>query len=68
MDALQRQQMALSARKRLEHSIAMARSAIAHIRSGDFGICRLCGEEIDEQWLRSSPSVMLCLDCQKSRE
>src|SRR5690606_35630115 len=67
VDALQRQQISQASRARIETSIASARSALARLRSGEFGICRVCGEEISSQRLRHSPSVSLCLECQRSQ-
>ena len=63
MDALQGQQMALEIeRRRLQRAVAIA-GALERIKSGDFGICFSCGEEIDPRRLAADPVITRCIGC-----
>ena len=68
LDALQQQQMALHARRRLETQLAQIRGALARVDEGTFGACALCGEEIRAERLSLVPETPFCVACQERLE
>ena len=64
MDALQQQQMALHARRRIEVRIARIDGALARVEAGTFGACAMCGDAVDPRRLESAPETPFCLACQ----
>ena len=68
MDALQQQQMALHARRRLELQLAQIRGAIARVDEGTFGACALCGTAITSGRLELVPETPFCVPCQERLE
>jgi DnaK suppressor protein len=68
MDALQQQQMALHARRRLETQLAQIRGALARVDEGAFGRCALCGEPVDARRLEMVPETPFCVGCQTQLE
>lgn len=67
VDALQQQHMALARRQQLELELQQARSAIARLESGEYGVCLRCGEPIAYARLSARPAATLCRDCQDAR-
>ena len=63
MDAMQGQQMALEANRRREHQLMRINGALRRIESGTFGLCGVCGDEIDQRRLWADPSATKCLSC-----
>jgi len=43
-------------------------AALAKIESGEYGLCDVCGEPINEARLEAVPTAAFCLRCQKSHE
>jgi len=43
--------------------IARIRAALGRIRTGDYGVCARCGEEIAEARLDAVPEAPLCAAC-----
>jgi len=43
--------------------LAQVTDALAKIRSGDFGICEECGEQIGRDRLLAYPHARKCIDC-----
>lgn len=41
-----------------------ANAALQRIRSGEYGYCIECGDEISAARLAAKPEVALCVDCQ----
>ncbi len=37
--------------------------ALAHLAAGKYGICNICGEDIDPDRLEFRPASILCVDC-----
>lgn len=68
MDALGAQAMSAAARRRRDEMLARARTALARIEAGDYGLCRECGEPIGPRRLDFDPTVTLCIDCARSAE
>ncbi len=63
MDALQQQQMALHARRRLEVQLSRVRGAIVRVEEGTFGACAMCGTAVDRRRLDLVPETPFCLPC-----
>lgn len=63
MDAMQQQEMALSAKRRYENLLNQIDQAFERLTKGDYGYCALCDEEISEKRLELNPVVLTCFDC-----
>jgi DnaK suppressor protein len=68
MDALQQQAMAQAAARLTAMEEQRIRTALDRIKSGDFGYCMNCDEEIFEGRLRVDPSVSTCIACAQATE
>jgi DnaK suppressor protein len=68
MDALQQQQMALHARRRLEIQLSQVRGALVRVNKGEFGLCALCKQDIPPQRLELTPEAPFCIACQEKIE
>lgn len=66
-DAMQQQQMALEARRRLELQRTQIETALQRIEDGKFGVCVLCKEPIAGQRLEIVPESPLCVPCLEKR-
>ncbi len=42
--------------------------ALQRLEEGTYGICKSCGEEIDEKRLAVMPFALLCINCQRNQE
>ncbi len=67
-DALQQQQMALHARRRLEIQLAQIRGALARAEEGTLGQCAMCQHAIAEARLEMAPELPFCVKCQDRLE
>jgi DnaK suppressor protein len=63
MDALQQQAMARATRQRSALELQRIEAALVRIRTGDFGYCLKCGEDIAEKRLKFDPGVLNCITC-----
>ncbi len=63
MDAMQVQEMALEQERRREIEIQKIDAALERIKSGDYGYCTHCGEDISPKRLEFDPAAPLCVDC-----
>ncbi|MGM0415925.1 MAG: TraR/DksA family transcriptional regulator [Thermodesulfobacteriota bacterium] len=68
MDAMQQQAMAHASARRSELEVQRIRTALQRIKSGDYGICSKCEEEIAEGRLSVDPATLLCIDCARAGE
>lgn len=66
MDALQQQQMALATEERRKTQLKRIDSALVRIKSGDYGYCVMCDEEIDEKRLEFDPAIPTCINCARA--
>lgn len=63
MDALQSQALAQETVRRRTNELARIDAALERLKSGDYGYCVRCDEEISEKRLKLDPSAPLCIDC-----
>ncbi len=63
MDALQVQAMALETERRREIELRRIDAALGRIKSGDYGYCLTCGEEIGPKRLEFDAATPVCIDC-----
>lgn len=63
MDAMQAQQMALEAARRRQYQLIEIEQALNRIKSGDYGYCIVCGEEIIAGRLSIEPTSTRCVQC-----
>lgn len=61
-------ELAFAVRGRLVERANRLPEALGRVRSGDYGICGLCGEAISAGWLRAIPEVTTCVICQDAAE
>lgn len=67
MDAMQQQQMALTADRQRQVHVDRIRRALKQIDDGEFGHCLECGNEIPEGRLDADPAAHLCVACATAR-
>ena len=65
MDAIQRQSMAIEMERRREVDLRRIEAAIERLKSGDFGCCITCDEEIPLKRLEFDPASTTCVACAK---
>ena len=65
MDAIQRQSMAIEMERRREVDLRRIEAAIERLKSGDFGFCITCDEEIPLKRLEFDPACTTCVTCAK---
>ncbi len=68
MDAMQQQAMSQAAGRLTELERKRILSALDRLRSGNYGYCIICDEEIAEGRLRSDPSAPSCISCARKAE
>lgn len=50
----------------LEKMLRDVEKALARLDEGDYGICKYCGEPIDEKRLLARPTSSACVSCKKT--
>ena len=68
MDAMQQQAMSQAAGRLMESERTRILTALDRIRSGEYGYCIICDDEIAKGRLRSDPSVLSCISCAQQAE
>ena len=68
MDAMQGQAMAVEMQRRREIGLQRIEAALLRIKTGEYGLCTVCEEEIADRRLEIDPSVTLCIECAARRE
>jgi DnaK suppressor protein len=48
--------------------LKQVQNALKRVKSGQYGICEVCGKKIDPARLKVDPSITVCLHCQKKKE
>lgn len=56
----------LSLEEELEKALRDVESAVKAIENGTYGICKYCGQEIDERRLEARPTSTSCIQCKKT--
>jgi DnaK suppressor protein len=68
MDAMQQQAMSRAAARLTEQERLRILSALDRMKSGDYGFCIVCDEDIEEGRLRFDPSIPTCIACARRAE
>jgi len=68
MDAMQQQAMAQAAERILIDEERRIRTALDLMKSGDYGYCMNCDEDISEGRLWVDPSLLTCIACAQATE
>ena len=55
-------------RERERQLIQKIDSALSKIEEGEYGICRVCGEDIGINRLKARPVADMCIDCKSQQE
>jgi len=63
MDALQDQAMAQESERRRAAELGRIEAAMARLKSGDYGYCVRCDEEIAPARLALDPAIATCIKC-----
>ena len=63
MDAMQDQAMAQEAERRRVGELQRIDAALARLKSGDYGYCVSCDEDIAPARLKLDPAVATCINC-----
>ena len=50
---------------RMDKFLNQINQALERIENGTYGVCRVCGQEIDEKRLRAVPTTRICFDCKQ---
>jgi DnaK suppressor protein len=57
----------LALRQSLEEKAKSIRAALRKMQEGGYGICEVCGQEIDAERLEVLPHTTLCIKCAQAR-
>jgi DnaK suppressor protein len=57
----------LALRQSLEAKAKSIRAALRKMQDGNYGICEMCGQEIDAERLAVLPHTTLCIKCAQTR-
>ena len=68
MDAMQQQKMAIEARRRRQIRYQQVKTALAAVKTDDYGYCRRCEEPIGYERLKARPDSPFCVPCMGSVE
>lgn len=68
MDAMQQREMTQAAAHLAKQEMQRIRKAMDRMKSGDYGYCILCDEEIAEGRLQVDPSVLTCIACARAAD
>ena len=68
MDAMQAQAMSQETGRRRRQHVVNIDAALERVRSGDFGTCFECGENIKPGRLLADPTARLCISCAEALE
>ena len=64
-DAMEREKAFLFLSREEKYFQQIERSLTA-IELGEYGICRVCGKEIDEERLKAVPTTRICVPCKQA--
>ena len=63
-DTMNREQLFLFL-ARFDKYLSQIDAALDRIEGGTYGICRVCGKEIDEARLKAVPTTSICFSCKQ---
>ena len=63
MDAMQAQQMAKETERRRQVQLQKINNALDRLDTGEYGLCFICGEEIEPGRLDFDPASTRCMGC-----
>ncbi len=63
IDAMQGQEMALARERRCQELLTRVEGALRRLDTGGFGLCFICGDDIEPRRLEADPTVTRCTDC-----
>ncbi len=63
LDSMQQQQMALAQQRRMQEEGERLRNALKRMDDGNYGICALCRQPIQEARLEAMPDTVVCVNC-----
>ncbi len=58
----------LAMRQSLEAKAKSVRAALRKMQDGNYGICEVCGQEIDAERLAVLPHATLCIKCAQAKK
>jgi RNA polymerase-binding transcription factor len=50
------------------NELGAVEAALQRIRTGTYGVCDACGDDIERERLEAYPSAERCVDCERDRE
>lgn len=50
------------------HELRDVEAALQRIRTGTYGVCDTCGDDIERERLEAYPTAERCVDCERDRE
>jgi DnaK suppressor protein len=68
IDAMQVQAMALAQQRRRLAERQAIEAALKRIEEGEYGYCRICGDDIAPARLEHSPAVSTCIACARESQ
>jgi RNA polymerase-binding transcription factor len=68
MDAMQQQAMSQASARLVDIERQRIQTALTRVKSGEYGYCILCDEEIAEKRLQFDPSLLTCISCAQEAE
>ena len=68
MDAMQQQAMSQAVARLAELERQRIQAALNRMKSGDYGYCVICDEDIAKGRLEFDPSILTCISCAKDTE
>jgi len=68
MDAMQQQAMSQASARLVDIERQRIQTALTRVKSGEYGYCILCDEEIAEKRLQFDPSILTCISCAQEAE
>jgi len=58
----------ITLKEELEKNLAAINNALNKIEQGTYGICEICGKEIETKRLEAFPEATLCIKCKEKKE
>ncbi len=68
MDAMQQQAISKASANLLSLESQRIQTALKRIKTGDYGYCILCEDDIAVKRLEFDPSLLICIDCAQDAE